>query len=252
MEIINGSAQREFRELERLMFEMMGRAPHLSLFQLTRLRGRVEDLLIMIRNEEESIPVYVSEVQEDLNAAAFILEDIRNDNVIDLTFNANVFDENQDSSDNYNNYHQNNDVDYFPDVNYDYETFDYNNMDIDNDIDLDIIDTVVLVHDVKAISKKKLRTVLQDICSICHDQHTFADIATMKCCGQHIGNECFKRWIESAPLPTCPCCRANEPGYVTYRPYAKKNSVLEVGDGLSSNITIRRSNRHVYEEDLYA
>jgi hypothetical protein len=81
------------------------------------------------------------------------------------------------------------------------------------------------VKKVKAISETKLNSATPDICSICHDTHQMSAVATMNCCGQHIGHDCLKGWIQTNQRsPTCPCCRRRTPTFVTYRGFNKKNS----------------------------
>jgi hypothetical protein len=81
------------------------------------------------------------------------------------------------------------------------------------------------VIQVKAISEKKLNAATPDICSICHDTHPLSLVATIDCCGQHIGRDCFKGWLQTNQRnPTCPCCRHYMPTFVTYRAFNKKNS----------------------------
>ena len=81
------------------------------------------------------------------------------------------------------------------------------------------------VNKVKAISETKLNAATPDICSICHDTHQMSEVATMNCCGQHIGHDCLKGWIQTNQhSPTCPCCRRRTPTFVTYRGFNKKNS----------------------------
>lgn len=272
MEIINGSAQREFRQLERLMFEMMGRAPHLSLFQLTNLRGRVEDLLIMMSDDDEHILPQVEEVEvevqyevqdqvevqdeveevqmevsEDLNAA-FILEEIRNDDTTSLDIiDNNNFEFDESIFDFHYTRHNYSDFDAYYDelvesqAEYYYREEDTQNRD-DSAIlaiaatDFENADPRVRVsikNHTKCVSKKKLKSLTLDICSICHDKHSFAEVSTMNCCGQDIGHECFNKWIFASRLPTCPCCREKSPSYVTYHPYAKKTKPVEVVDLVS-------------------
>jgi hypothetical protein len=78
---------------------------------------------------------------------------------------------------------------------------------------------------VKAISETKLNAATADICSICHDTHQMSAVATMNCCGQHIGHNCLKGWLQTNQRsPSCPCCRKRTPTFVTYRAFNKKNS----------------------------
>ena len=81
------------------------------------------------------------------------------------------------------------------------------------------------VNKVKAISETKLNAATPDICSICHDTHQMSAVATMNCCGQNIGHDCLKGWLQTNQgNPSCPCCRRRTPTFVTYRAFNKKNS----------------------------
>ena len=81
------------------------------------------------------------------------------------------------------------------------------------------------VNKLKAISEKKLNAATPDICSICHDTHQMSSVATMDCCGQNIGHDCLKGWLQTNQRsPSCPCCRKRTPTFVTYRGFNKKNS----------------------------
>ena len=81
------------------------------------------------------------------------------------------------------------------------------------------------VNKVKAISETKLNAATPDICSICHDTHQMSAVATMDCCGQNIGHNCLKGWLQTIQRsPSCPCCRKRTPTFVTYRAFNKKKS----------------------------
>jgi hypothetical protein len=81
------------------------------------------------------------------------------------------------------------------------------------------------VNKVKAISRKKMNDATPDICLICHDKHNMSSVATVDCCGQHIGHDCLKGWLQTNQRsPSCPCCRKSMPTFVTYRAFNIKNS----------------------------
>jgi hypothetical protein len=82
-----------------------------------------------------------------------------------------------------------------------------------------------LKNKIKAISLKKLNSLTDDICSICHENHEMRQVATMSCCKNHLGHDCFHRWALLSQRITCPCCRTESPGFTTYRQYAARRPI---------------------------
>jgi hypothetical protein len=179
----------DLNQLQSLTFELLGRAPHLPEHQLNYIRSRIEDLLIMVRenmttlnqpnhidtlnhqeNFHEAVGEYQLNEEEEENLIGSLLQ-TNNNNNIEVQENQ---EENQENHQSFN-------------------------------------------HFTRTISDKQYCSLIPDICSICHDNHTFADVSTMDCCGQHIGINCLMKWIlRTERPPTCPCCRTITKKYYTY------------------------------------
>jgi len=185
----------EYNQLQRLTFEMLGRAPHLTPVQLNYLRSRVEDLVILMRNEDAPNALYIQAVEEqhgrereplnvaDLNSTNIDYTRLIEERRLDIFGGYDdIFDDDEETmfeEEEQQNQHQ-------------------------------------IIIRISEMSNEQIGEPTEDICPICHETHTFADVATMDCCGKHIGTACFRRWIETASAPTCPCCRTIAQSCTTY------------------------------------
>jgi hypothetical protein len=181
----------DYNSLQRLTFELLGRAPHLSPTQLNYVRSRVEDLVILMRNENGPNPLYMYTAEEargrerePLNVAD--LDSARLDNIFDEEIDQEIHDTFYDDGETMFEEEQG-------------QQQQHN----------------IIIH-ISEMSNEQIGEPTEDICPICHETHTFADVATMECCSKHIGTACFRRWIESASAPTCPCCRTIVNRCITY------------------------------------
>ena len=160
----------EYIRLRTIMFNILDESVHLSPDQLTRLRGRMEDILFSVQDLTMEFNLEYDFLGDDINIVG---QDGAQDFVEDVTQDV-VF-------------HR-------------------------------------LKNKIKAISLKKLNSLTDDICSICHENHEMRHVATMSCCKNHIGHDCFHRWALSSQRITCPCCRTESPGFTTYRQYARRSN----------------------------
>jgi len=231
----------EYNNLQRLTFELLGRAPHLSDNQLTYVKNRIEDLLILVRNEDMNpYPFYYNpdnfpqptgqpppeqeQREEDISDSP---QPLRLEHDFDtMSFDETLFDDNVNMDIQLSHSSFNTSIESFIDH--------YHALTGEEEM---ILEEEVqppqhsIHHIIKNISNEEIQEFTPDICSICHETHVVSDIFTMECCNQNIGKECLTQWIQTKYVPTCPCCRKTITSYITYcSPCSSNNkcSVLKI------------------------
>jgi hypothetical protein len=70
------------------------------------------------------------------------------------------------------------------------------------------------------VPKEQLKQPTDDVCPVCYETHTFADVIKTSC-GHKIGKNCYQLWTNRCtevhtPL-TCPVCRRRNPQSYRFR-----------------------------------